>query len=293
VHAVDDAVLSVYQWIRPKKSKLVYEASRCFSGTHGEPPSWPWKLFPSYGRHIEQKILRRSALLFSSCDDLTSDLKKVAGDVSVMQIEDIPAQPLFPRKEFDKAAVLSGLDDGASFLVVCAVLQGNRGELRTLLLAARKVLERVPRAAFIFKGLPADGARAMAANLEIGNRCVFLQDSESQRFLSALSMADAALFVPRPGSRCRHPDILTLLNSPALVVAIHEAAYSALLSDRNSYQVDYTATSIAEGLLRVVQEPLIAYGIVADAQQLIADRYSFSSFKHKVRMAYHDLAQTR
>ncbi len=290
VHAVDDAIIPVTRWIKPKRTKMVYEASRCFTGTNGEPPTWFWKLFPTRCEGIEKKILRRSALVFSSCDDLTSDLRKLAGDSRVVQVEDIPAQPLFSKKDVDKAAIVSELENGVSFLVGCSVLQGNRSELRTLLLAARKVLEKIPRAGFFFKGVPVDEAQSMAANLEIQNRCIFLPADASERFLSVLSIADAALFVPRPGCRYRHPDILTLLNSPALVVAIHEGAYSALLSDRNSYLVDYTATSIAEGLLRVVQEPLIAFGIVAEAQQLIADRYSFSSFKHKVRLAYHDLA---
>lgn len=290
VHAVDDAIIHVARLGKLKKTKIVYEASRCFSGSNGEAPSWQWKLFPKYCQRMEKKVLRRSAVVFSSCDDLTADLKKVSDDVHVVQIEDIPAHPLFPGREVDRCKVIAQLEGGATFLVVCSVLPGNRSELRTLLLAARKVIEKVPRAGFFFKGVVDEEAQSMAANLDIRKRCVFLSAEDTKQFLSALSIADAALFVPQPGCRYLHPEILTLLNSPALVVAVHEGAYSTLLTDRNSLLVDYTATSIAEGLLRVVHEPLLAFGVVSDAQQLIADRYSFSSFKHRVRMAYHDLA---
>jgi hypothetical protein len=289
LHAVDHAAVHAARSFRPKKTRMVYQPSRCFTGMNGEAPSWFWKLFPTCCRRMEKNILHRASVVFSSCDELSADIAKVDGDTHIIQIEDIPAQPLFPRFGPDGAVPDTTFPGGVSFLVVCCVLPGNRGELRTLMLAARKVVERIPLAGFIFKGLAVKDAQALAANLEIEERCVFLSDSETGRFLAALSAANAALFVPRPGGRYCHPEILTLLNSPALVVAVHESAYAAMLTDRNSMQVDFTASSIAEGLLRVVQEPLIAFGVVADAQQQIADRNSFSSFKHKVRMAYHDL----
>lgn len=293
VHAVDHAAVYAVRIVKPKKMRLVYQAARCFTGMNGEAPSLYWKLFPTCCQRMERKILRRSAMVFTSCEDLSADLGKVAGNIRLIQIEDVPAQSLFPRKESNRNVVAAQFHGGTSYLVVCCILPGNRGELRTLLLAARKVVEKIPHAGFVFKGLAVEEARNMAANLEINERCIFVSEDDTERFHSALSVADTALFVPRPGCRYRHPEILTLLNSPALVVAIHEQAYAALLTDRNSMQVDFTATSIAEGLLRVVQEPLLSFGVIADAQQQIADHYSFSSFKHKVRMAYHDLATAR
>ncbi len=292
VHAVDEAIVHIARFGKLKKTRLVYEASRCFTGPNGNAPSWLWKLFPSHYHRKEKRILNRSAMVFSSCDDMTSDLKKLNDDIHVIQIEDIPAHPLFPRKEMDRATIAARFEGGVSFMVVCSVLPGNRSEIRTLLLAARKVIDKNPHAGFIFNGLSDDEARSMAANLDIQGRCVFLPAEDPEQVLSALSVADAALFVPRPGCRYPDPEILTLLNSPAVIVAVHEGAYSALLTDGNSVNVDYTATSIADGLLRVIQEPLLSYGIASNAQQLIADRYSFSSFKHKIRMAYHDLANT-
>lgn len=293
LHAVDYAAFYAVSLVKPRKMNLVYEASRCCTGPNGEAPCWHWKLFPTHYQRMERKVLRRAAMVFTACNDLSVDLSRISNDAHIVQIEDVPAQPLFGAKDADRIQAAPPFDGDVSFLVTCNVLSGNRGELRTLLLAARKVIDKKPGAGFVFKGFNEEEALRTAASLDIQGRCLFCAEDDTDRFLSHLAVSDAALFVPRPGCRYRHPDVLTMLNSPAIVVAIHESAYAAMLTDRNSLQVDYTATSIAEGLLRIIQEPLLAFGIAADAQQQIADHHSFSSFKHHVRMAYHTLAGAR
>lgn len=292
VHAVDDAVLYIAGLGRLKRAKIVYEAHRIFSGANGRVPSWHWKLFPSHYQRLEKKILRHTTLVLSSCDDLSTDLKRLDEELSIVPVADVPLQSLMPGRAVDRQELFSAFDGEVSFPVVCSVLPGNRNELRTLLLAARKVIEKVPHAGFFFKGVSSGEAQSLASSLEIQGRCVFMDSDDPERCLAALSMSSAALFVPQPGGRYIDPEILTLLKSPALVVAVHEGAYLSVLSDQNSISVDYTATSIAEGLLRVVQEPLLTYGIVTAAHTLVAERYSYSSFKHKIRMTYRELVNT-
>jgi hypothetical protein len=158
-----------------------------------------------------------------------------------------------------------------------------------MLLAARKVIDALPGAGFFFRGLPVGEAAPMARNLDIHERCVFLDRDETEDYYGALSIADAALFVPRPGGRYVDPEVFTALHSPSALVAVQETAYSGVLDGRNSIQVVSTAESIADGILRVFQEPLLALAIAVEGQQLIANHHSFSSFKHKIRMTYHDL----
>ena len=292
VHAVDEAVIYVTRLSRLKRIHIVYEASRCFTGTNAVPPSFRWKLFPDHYHRLEKKALKRTSMILSSCDGLSADLRKLREEINIQLVEDIPAHALLSTRKIAGYMAELGFEGGAGFIVACRVLPGNNDELRTLLLSARKVIERIPDAGFIFKGIPERDAQTMATNLDIHRRCIFLHNDEPERFLGALALADAALFVPSPGCRYPHPEIFTLLNSRALVVAVHDAAYSSLLHAGNSIQVDYTAISISEGLLRVYHEPLISYGIVADAQQLIADRYSYSSFKHRIRMAYYEMSKT-
>ncbi len=290
VHAVDDAVLHVGHLGKMKRTRIVYQPLRCFTGPCGQPPAWYWKWSPSHYQRVEKKILERSSIVFSSCDEMTADLKKLAEKVKVVQIEDIPSHPLFPKRDPDRHALLSCFEGNASLLIVCRVLAGrNTSELRSILLAVRKVIEKVPQAAFCFKGVDGGQAGSMAESLDIHRRCLFLSSDDHAGFLDALNVADAALFVPKTAQKYRHADIMTMLNSPALLVAVRNGAYASLLNEKNSVQVEFTATAIAEGLLRCVREPLLSFGLAAEAQTMVAQKYSFSSFKYKVRMAYHEL----
>lgn len=288
VHAVDEAALHVARMNRVKRSGVVYEAYRCFSGPNGEAPAGIYRLFPARCARLEAHLLRRADVVLSSNAMLSSDLKQRFGDVNIVHLEDVPAHPFFPLQGVDRSSIVEGFEGGISFLVAVSVMSGNKKELKTLMLAVRKVLEKVPRAGFFFKGVDSVDAEQMLVNLDIGDRCRFLPDN-LRLFLDVLSLADAVLFVPRPQCRYPHPEIMTLMNSHALVVAVKNGAYSELLTEENSLLVNHTATSISEGLLRVVQEPLFSFVAATEAQRMVADRYSFSSFKHRLRMVYHEL----
>jgi len=289
VHAVDDAVLYFSRLGKLKKARLVYEVTRCFSGSNGVAPAWRWKWFPNHYQRLEKKVLKRASIVFSSCDEMTSDLKKLTDESRIVQIEDIPSRPLCSAHDIERHKLYGCFNGGASYLIACRVLSSDLSQLRTILLAARKILEQVPNAAFYFKGVDENQAKPIVEKLDIQNRCRFLCPNDAAYFLSVLGVADTTLFVPNSRHKYRHADILTLLNSSSLVVAVRNGAYSSLLNEKNSIQVECTASSMAEGLLRSMQEPLLSFGIVTEAQTMVAKRYSFSSFKHKVRMAYHDL----
>ena len=289
VHVVDEAVLCLAHCMWWRRVKVVYEASRCFTGPNGIAPSWRWKLAPTYYERIEKKALKRTDLVLTSCDMLSADLERVQKDIRIVQLKPVPAHALLPRKEPDRKTLFSRFGGSASGVVVCCIRPGNGSELRKLLLAARKVIDVLPDVGFFFAGLPVDEAVTMARNLDIHSRCAFLERDETEDYYGALDIADAALFVPQPGGRYVDPEIFTALHSSSALVAVQEAAYSGVVDGRNSIQVLSSAESIAEGILRVFQEPLLALAIAIEGQQLIANHHSFSSFKHKLRMTFHDL----
>jgi len=289
VHVVDEAVLCLAHCMWWRRVKVVYEASRCFSGSNGIAPSWRWKIAPTYYERIEKKALQRTDLVLTSCDMLTTDLERVQKNLRIIRLDSVSGHALRPREEPDRKALLSRLGGSASAVVICCVLPGNRNEVRKLLLAARKVIDALPGVGFFFRGLPVGEAESMARNLDIHARCVFLSSDETAEYFAALEIADAALFVPQPGGRYIDPEVFTALQSPSALVAVKEAAYNGTLDERNSIEVVSTAESIAEGILRVFQEPLLALAIAVEGQQQIANHHSFSSFKHKIRMTYHDL----
>lgn len=289
IHLVDEAALFLAHCMWWRRVKVVYEASRCFTGSNGIAPSWRWKLAPTYYERIEKKALQRTDLVLTACDMLSMDIARIQKNIRIVQLDPVPAHALLPRKEPDREKLVSRFGGTVSGIVVCFISPGNRNEVRKMLLVARKVIDALPGVGFFFMGLPVGEADPMARNLDIHERCVFLDRDEPEDYYGALSIADAALFVPRPGGRYVDPEVFTALHSPSALVAVQETAYSGVLDGRNSIQVVSTAESIADGILRVFQEPLLALAIAVEGQQLIANHHSFSSFKHKIRMTYHDL----
>jgi len=287
VHAVDDALFSAYRIARLHKTKLVYDACRTFTGSGGTLPSRFWKLFPGYCNKLEKRTLHKADAVLACCPTLTSDLQALAGEVEPIQIEDVPAQSMFGSREVERGGLLSRFGTPATSVVVCSILPGSRQEVRNLLVGVRKVIEALPGAVFFFKGGVSSEAAGMAANLDIGGHCAFFDQADMEGFVTALEIADAALLFGRDDDRHMNDEVYTLLKAPAPLVAVQCSAYAHLLNEQNSIQVLGSSESIAEGLLRAIREPLFSLGIATEGQQLVAGKYTFSSFKHKVRMAYH------
>lgn len=289
IHAVDEAVIFSAVICRIRKIRLIYSASRCFSGPVGQEPFIQWKWFPEHYRRVEKKILKQAVRVLSPSSALSADIANLCPSARILQIEDVPVQTLFCCRDVDQSALLGRFEAATASIVVCSILPGTREELRKVLMATRKVIDVMPAVSFFLRGNLVKEAEAMAINLDIQKHCVFLGNEEVETFLSALEIADAALLVPTHGSRYIHPEIFTLLHAPAPVIAVQEGAYSELLTVQNSIEVLFSTDSIAEGIIRVIQEPLFSIGLGAEGQQLIADRFSLSSFKHKIRMAYHEI----
>ncbi len=73
-------------------------------------------------------------------------------------------------------------------------------------------------------------------------------------------------------------------------MTIHDAAYDEVLTEETALRILPGSEAIAEGLLRAIREPLFSLAVVVGGQQLVASHHTYSSFKHKVRMAYRQLS---
>ena len=290
VHAVDDAVFFAARLGRWKKSLLVYDATRCFTGRDGLGASSLWRFFPKRLRRLEAWVLGRVDLVFSPCSALIAELRRMNSDVAVVRLEDIPAQPLCDRAAVESATWAEPLGDRPQTAVVCSMLPNAMMGLRDVLVAARKVADAEPGTAFFFEGAEHEQGRKMAASLDIADRCVFLPPGEPESFLFVLDMADVTLLVPSGASCYIHPQVYTLLHSGAPLVAVRDPAFDEVLTEETSVCVLPGTESIAEGLLRILREPLFSRALAAEGQQLAAC-HTFSSFKHQVRMAYRQLSR--
>jgi len=290
IHAADDAVFFAARLGCWKKNRLVYDATRCFTGKAGLGTSSLWRFFPKRLRQMEAWVLGRVDLVFSPCTALIAELRRMNREAEVVQLEDIPAQPLYDRSAIESTAWAEPFGGRPETVVVCSMLPDAMVGLRKVLMAARKVADAEPGTVFFFKGAEHGEGRKMAASLDIVDRCVFLSSNEPESFLSVLGMADAILLVP-PGTSCYiHPQVYTLLQAGAPLVAVRDSAFDEVLTEQTSVRVLPSTESIAEGLLRALHEPLFSRAVAAEGQQLVA-RHTFSSFKHQVRMAYRQLSK--
>ncbi len=285
-HALDDAVVFAAKVCGIKGLPFLYDATRCFAGPAAQESFIHWKWLSRWYQKREQKILGWAHKVLTPCDTLASELKSLCPSADVISIEDIPLQSLFLTRNSDRASVFNRFESSIPSTLVCGFLPEERQELRKVLMAARKVLDSIPQVGFFFKGQLALEAQQMAANLDILKRCVFFEDKDAEEFLAALDFTNVSLFVPALGSRYVDAGIFTLLSAPAPVVAVQDGIYQHLLSDQNSILVLSSSESIAEGLIRAIQEPLFSVGLVVEGHKMLAKRYSSSSFKHKIRMAY-------
>ena len=286
VHAVDDAVVFASKVCLVHKIRFVYDARRCFTGSVAKEPFRHWKWFPAYYKTSEKKILGQASRVITRCSALSADLKILCPTAEIVLVEDIPQQSSIHPENFDRTDILQKFDGNVSAILVCSIHSENQQELRKILMAARKVIDSISGAAFFFKGDFSFDAEAMAANLDILSRCSFVSEKDDEVFLSALNVADVSLFFPSPGARYIQQEIYTLLNASAPIVAVEDGSCRNLLSELNSISVLSSSESIAEGLLRAIQEPLFSISLAAEGKKMIAERYSLSSFKHKIRMAY-------
>lgn len=288
VHAVDAAAPFCMQICLLRKIPLIYDASRCFTGKNARPPSRRWKWFPKHYAAKEQKLLRKAAGVITADAVLARELEALSREVRVTRIEDVPLQSLFACPEDGRNQLNLRLKQPVTSIVVCRVEALSSSDLRKLLMAVRKVIDSMPDLSFVFRGVSAGEAGPMAASLDIEARCCFLEPEEVELYLCALQAAAASVLVPTPDRRYVSPEIYTLLNAPAPLVHVQSSAHDGLLDEQNSVPVLLNTDAMAEGLLRVLREPLFSLGLAAEGRQLIADHYSLSSFKHKIRMLYHE-----
>ena len=290
IHAFDEAVFFAAQLARWKKCRLVYDATRCFTRRSGLRASKVWKFFPKHLRRREARVLGRVDLVFSPCSALIAELRGLDQEMAVIQLADIPVQSLCDRTAVESATWTESLGSRPETVLVCSLLPGAVVRLRKVLMAVRRVADAEPGVVFFFKGAEHEAGQKMAASLDIADRCVFLPPDEPESFLSALSLADAILLIPPRRGCYIHPQVYTLLQAGAPLVAVREPAFDEVLTEKTSLRVLPSTESIAEGLLRVLREPLFSHAVAIEGQQLAAC-HTFSSFKHQVRMAYRQLSQ--
>ena len=289
VHAVDDAVFFAYDLCRFRKIALVYDARRCVAGAGVFEFSKLWKFSKNLFQRLEVRVLKKAGLIFTTCSTLSLDLLRIEKGAKVALVEDIPAQLILPPSNLEELHIDDFFDFKPRSIIVFNVLKTPLVRVKKILMAVRKIIDVEPDTALFFRGLGGDSVKKMVANLEIKKQCHFFANQDIELFFSILSRADTVVFVPSKADRYISSQLYSMLYSGVPLLTFQCSEFSDVLSEKNSVNLLPSATSVAEGVLRVLHEPLFYQGISSEGQQLMADQHTRSSFKHKIRMAYHHL----
>ena len=285
IHAIDETIFFAYRLSRQKKIPLIYDARRRFTGKSGRGTLRRYRFFPKHYIRLEKNIIEYAACVFSLCPKLTTDLTSLSRDLSLVEIKDIPLQPLCTKDHTDRTEMKTLFPaQPIANIVTCYAL--SKKSLRNLMLTARKIIDTLPETGFFLKTTHPEQAKKLAKSLDIVDHCCFLQPNDPHALISALSIANVVLYIP-PANVCYIPQSLyTALNVFAPLVVIQNKAYELLLTKKTAHFVLANSDAMAEGLLDILHEPLFSVSIATEGQELVRSKHTFSSFKHQIRMTY-------
>jgi len=285
IHAVDETIFFAYRLTHLKKIPLVYDARRRFTGKSSQSTLRRYRFFTSYYNKKEKQLLKQAVCIFSSCPQLTSDLKTLHRDLPLIEIKDIPLQPLCTKKDPTPAKMRALFPtQPITSIVTCYALSKN--SLRNLMLTVRKIIDTLPTTGFFLQTPHPEQAKKLAKSLDILDHCRFLEPDEPLPLISALSCANAVFYIPPENLRYIPQSLYTALNVFNPLVVVQNKAYESILTQKTAHFVLSNPDSMATGLLDVLQEPLFSVSIATEGQKLVRSKHTFSSFKHKLRMAY-------
>ena len=283
VHACGRIAFFSSTLCRWKKIPMVYDAATCFSGRSSCSSS---SRFRSFSRKKEKALLDSATRTLSSSERLAQKLQKISTNIESVQLKDIPLQPLLAHFGI-KSTPNSRTGEGP--VVFFSILSPPSMSLSKLFLATRKVLDALPNCTFFFYGTDDASTRKLLTHLDLQDACTLLPSNRIEDFLSALSQADATVFIPASSRNDLHPQIYTLLQTGIPLLAPDHPAYREVLDASVSISFLTEPDELSDTILSVLREPLFSHPIALKGQQRVTQHHTCSSFKHRIRMLYYDL----
>ncbi len=291
IHTVDHAAL-VGNWVkRLHGTRFVCEIDSLMADRVGEGVSL-WRRFTArWIEAMEIRALKHADVVLLSAESLVDDIGALAEKAKRVLIRPAPLGVAI-REDREKARQLGEeLDlEGRPVVVYTGNFDKHRG-VDLLLRAAPGVIKHCPDVRFVLVGGDPDQIARMlklVRSLELQNYCVFAGERPMDEMAAFMTLA-TVLVSPRPRGHSLSTKILTYMQSGRPIVATRIEAHTEVLDETCAILVMPQAADIATGILRAIQEPLIAAALSREAGQRAATQYSLASFKHKVRTAYQQL----
>ncbi len=242
--------------------------------------------------HREAAAVRRAHLVLALCSSLSEWVRAEAPSTPVFQIGMAPLNPGFSP---DREGALRLRHEGALGgrpVLLCLDLFGRCDGADLFVKAARIASRTHPEAVFI--AAAGDGGqlrhlKKIAQRLDLGDGFQGWISPTPSALPAWLTLADV-LVSPRVSGRIPPVELISLMQTGKPLVATRLPPHADLLDESCALLTSPQPDDLAAGMVRALEEPLLMNALGREAQARVASGCNLASFRHKVRMAYQELA---
>jgi glycosyltransferase involved in cell wall biosynthesis len=233
----------------------------------------------------ERLALARADAVIVICAELEARVRRVAPEVPVQLIENLPVGwELPPPAAAEVAAVRArwGVADGPVVLYTGSF--GKNQGLEAAIDAMARVTARLPAARLVLvggSGADLERVRAYAAPRGLG-ATVLLAGAEPPAAMPAAMAAADVLLSPRLEGTNTPLKVYSYLAAGRPIVATALPTHTQVLSPATAELVAPTAGALADGILRVLTDPERARALGAAGRELAAAAYGPERYRRQV-----------
>ncbi len=291
IHAVEESAFFGMWLAKLFRARLVYDVDSCISDQLRDSRLGLFRSLSTLAESFERAAIRRAAFVLTVCRSLTDWVRSLVPEAKVVQIEDAPLQASFQQ---DEAGAERLRKDWALDGFPVVVYTGNMAPYQGVDLLIRAfsiVRRRMADVRCVVVGGEEDEIarlRENARSLDLSDSLIFTGKRPMEEMPAYMTLA-TVLVSPRTKGVNTALKIYTYMQSGKPIVATRLATHTQVLDESCAVLVQPQPDDLAEGILQVLREPLIAAALGREAKARVAAQYSLASFRHKVRTAYSEM----
>jgi glycosyltransferase involved in cell wall biosynthesis len=252
--------------------------------------NWPFlvKIFSL----LERWVLKTSRAVITIGADLEKQARAINPKAEVILIENLPLNCFTEFSNRDLVQEISQKLEinGHHPIIYTGSFEPYQG-LDMLIESAVIVKEKNRKALFIMVGgkpRQVERIKEMARHLHVDDCFRFLGTVSPQEAMAYLEIAEV-LISPRVQGMSVPLKIYSYLNAGKPFVATRIEAHTQVLDDKNAVLVEPTKEAFAEGILHVLENPVLRNNLGVQAKLYAEERFNFADYTAKVDYIYRAL----
>lgn len=291
IHAVEEAAVMGGILKRFFHTPLIYDMDSSIPEQLKESNSifWSNHLFIKTVSALEKWTINSAELVMAVCQALRERIKSLSPDKPVMVIEDIPnVEPFDPamRDKVERLREELGVTD-KTVVLYTGTFEAYQG-IDLLLDAIPYVIKGFPDVRFVLVGGELEQLKEklkITASLGIADNVIILGKRPLEDMPLFMEMADI-LVSPRNKGTNTPMKIYTYLQSGRPIVATRLLTHTQALTEEVSLLAEPEAKAFADGIITLLEDKGLREKLGEAGRILVEERYSYDSFKEKVKKAY-------